>query len=84
MLYFTQGSPELYNRIYKHKNKEHPNSFSAKYNCDKLVYYLFLSTIEGAIAMEKRIKESSRTYEKQLIDSFNREWKDLYDSLLNE
>ena len=44
---------DLVNRIWKHKNNVYSNSFTAKYNCDKLIYYLVFSTIEEAIAAEK-------------------------------
>ncbi len=29
----------LKRRVYQHKNKVHPTTFSARYNLDKLVYY---------------------------------------------
>jgi putative endonuclease len=81
---YTGVSSDLITRVWKHKNKVDPACFTAKYNCDKLVYYIFFPTIEEAIAEEKRIKASSRLYKKQLVVSFNPEWKDLYDGLLNE
>ena len=81
---YTGVSSDLLTRVWKHKNKNDPTCFTARYNCNKLVYYISFPTIEEAIAEEKRIKGSSRTYKKQLIDSFNAEWKDLYDVLLNE
>ncbi|MDB4924057.1 GIY-YIG nuclease family protein [Mucilaginibacter sp.] len=68
-------------RIWEHKNKVHPKSFTAKYNCDKLIYYYFYSHIEEAIAAEKSLKDRSRDYKNQLISSLNSEWKDLYDTL---
>ena len=71
-------------RIWGHTNKVHPKSFTAKYNCDILVYYLFYPHIEEAIAAEKSLKNRSRVYKNELINSFNPEWKDLYDSLLEE
>ena len=32
---------ELIGRVYEHKTKVYAKSFTAKYNCDQLVYYLF-------------------------------------------
>ena len=81
---YTGVSSDIIARVWKHKNKVYPNSFTAKYNCDKLVYYCFYSRIEEAIAEEKRIKGSSKENKRQLVNSINPEWKDLYDSLLEE
>lgn len=57
------------------------SSFTAKYNCYKLVYHNSFSTIEEAISEEKRIKAGSRQKKIDLINNINPEWKDLYDSL---
>ena len=81
---YTGVTSDITGRVWEHKNKVYPNSFTAKYNCNKLVYYLFYPTIEEAIAAEKAIKGSSRGYKKQLVNSLNQEWKDLYDELINE
>jgi len=70
--------------VWQHKNKFYPNSFTAKYNCDKLVYYFFYSRIEEAIAAEKAIKGGNRKSKMQLINSMNPEWIDLYDGLIEE
>jgi len=75
---YTGVSSELLSRIWKHKNKVDPFSYTAKYNCNRLVYYNFFSRIEEAIAEEKRIKGGSRAYKKQLITAFNPEWRDFY------
>ncbi|MDB5003032.1 MAG: catalytic domain protein [Mucilaginibacter sp.] len=75
-------SSELPSRVWDHKNKTYPKSFTAKYNCDKLVYYLFYPHIEEAIAAEKTLKGSSRKHKQQLVNALNPEWKDLYESLL--
>jgi len=74
---------ELISRAYEHKNKVYPKSFTARYNCDKLVYYLFYQRIEEAIAAEKVLKGSSRKHKQQLVSSMNPEWTDIYDILLD-
>jgi len=68
-------------RVYEHKHKMHPTSFSAKYNCVKLAYYLRFELIVDAIAEEKRIKGGSRKKKEELINGINPEWKDLYDEI---
>src|SRR6187549_712119 len=68
-------------RVYEHKHKIHPTSFSAKYNCVTLVYYRRFESIIEAITEEKRIKGGSRKKKEDLINSMNSEWKDLYDEV---
>ena len=75
---------ELWSRIYEHKNKIYPNSFSAKYHTVKLVYYNHFSTIMEAIDEEKRIKGGSRTAKIKLINKMNPEWRDLGQDVLSE
>jgi putative endonuclease len=43
----------LVGRIYEHLNKIYSQSFTKKYNLDKLVYFETYSSIEEAIAREK-------------------------------
>ena len=68
-------------RVTQHKENFHPNSFTAKYNCKKLVYYRWFDTIIDAIAEEKRIKGGSRKKKEILINSMNPEWNDLYEQI---
>jgi len=75
---------ELIARVWDHKNKTYPNSFTAKYNCDKLVYYIFYPRIEEAIAAEKVLKGSGRKTKQNLVNSLNPNWIDLYDELIKE
>ena len=58
-------------RINEHKNKVHPKSFTAKYNCDKLVWYESFSRIEEAIGKEEKIKKWKRKWKENLIG----QWK---------
>ncbi|WP_316804634.1 GIY-YIG nuclease family protein [Pedobacter nototheniae] len=75
---YTGVTSDLLFRIKEHKEKEYPNSFSAKYNTDKLVYFCSYSSIEEAIAEEKRIKGGSRIKKIKLVQSMNPEWRDLW------
>jgi putative endonuclease len=79
---YTGVTSDIAVRIWEHKNKIYPNSFTSKYKCDKLVYYYFYSSIQEAISEEKRIKGSSRAHKEGLINALNAGWRDLYDSLL--
>ena len=60
-------------RVYEHKNKSYPTSFSARYNCVKLVYYRRFELIVEAIAEEKRIIGGSHKKKEDLINSINAE-----------
>ncbi|MBI4944820.1 MAG: GIY-YIG nuclease family protein [Bacteroidetes bacterium] len=79
---YTGVTSDLRIRTYKHKNNFFPDSFSARYNLHKLVYYEGFHHIEEAIAREKQIKAGSRKKKEALINSINPEWKDLYDEVL--
>ena len=72
---------DLIFRTIQHREKLHPDSFTAHYNITKLVYYFFYPTIEEAIAEEKRIKDGSRIKKLKLIKSINPEWKDLWEEI---
>jgi putative endonuclease len=69
-------------RLVQHISKENENSFSAKYNCNKLIYYEELDSIEEAIAREKIVKKWKREWKNNLIAKANPEWKDLYDEVM--
>lgn len=74
----TSSLPE---RVIEHKEKFYPNSFTARYNCVKLVYYSSFESIEEAIAEEKRIKGGSRKKKEILINSINPTWSDLWEEV---
>ncbi len=72
---------DMVQRIHQHKQKTF-KGFSAKYNCDLLVYYELHGTMEGAITREKQIKSGKRSYKLFLISSQNPEWRDLTEDIL--
>jgi len=53
---YTGVASDLKERIEQHKLRKHPDSFSAKYNLNKLVYFETFNTIGEAIKKEKIIK----------------------------
>ena len=71
----------LKERIYQHKNKVHPTTFSARYNLDKLVYFEKFEIEEDARLREKRMKKWNRDWKIELIEKENPDWKDLYKDL---
>ena len=77
---YTGVTNDLKRRVFEHKNRL-VEGFTKRYNIDRLVYYAVGGDIEGAIAEEKRIKGGSRNAKIALINSMNKEWRDLYEGL---
>ncbi len=71
----------LVKRIYEHKNKL-TKGFSNRYNLTKLIYFEQTNDIEFAIVREKYLKGKKRDYKINLINSFNSNWVDLYETIL--
>ena len=74
---YTGVCNNLPRRVWEHKHKINPKSFTARYNINKLVYYEYYTDIEAAIYREKQIKAGSRAKKIALIESMNKEWRDL-------
>ncbi len=70
-------SRNVLNRNFQHKNKIDKNSFTAKYNIDKLVYYETFTDIIAAISREKKLKKWKRQWKIDLIEKDNPTWRDL-------
>ena len=68
----------LKKRIYQHKNKVHPNTFSARYNLDKLVYFEEYKSKDEATLRENQMKKWNREWKIALIEKSNPQWNDLY------
>jgi len=68
----------LFSRIFQHKIKENINSFTAKYNINKLVYYEEYQYIQDAILREKQMKKWNRDWKIKLIKKENPTWRDFF------
>lgn len=66
-----------YTRVWQHKFQDKPHSFSARYNCCKLVYFQETPRMNDAIAYEKYLKGKSRAFKIALIQEQNPRWNDL-------
>ena len=73
---------DLIRRVYEHKHHVDPNSYTAKYDITKLVYYESSSDVNAAIEREKQIKGWSRKNKNKLIEQKNPNWIDLYENIL--
>src|SRR3974390_2107457 len=69
-------SGALRTRIFQHKWKEF-EGFSAKYNCDRLVWFEHYQDISKAIARETQLKKWNRAKKIALIERMNPAWVDL-------
>lgn len=78
---YTGLTNDLRDRIKNHKEKKYKKSFTARYNCDKLVWYEEFDSIITAQARERQLKSGSRAKKVKLIESMDPEWNDLYETL---
>ena len=73
-------SNDLKRRIYEHKHKL-IEGFSKRYGLGMLVYYEVFEDIREAIIREKYLKGKKRAFKLKIINSFNPQWRDLYDEI---
>jgi putative endonuclease len=64
-------------RVWQHKNHTSPDSFTARYGIDQLVYFERFASMTTAIAREKELKGWLRIKKITLIIANNPDWKDL-------
>jgi putative endonuclease len=57
------------------------SAFTSKYSVTMLVWYEYYGDINEAIAREKQLKKWERRWKLDLIERFNPEWTDLYETL---
>jgi putative endonuclease len=67
-------------RVRQHKNGEF-EGFSAKYKCNRLVYFESFDSVKKAIAREKQLKGLTRAKKIALIENLNPRWADLAEKL---
>jgi putative endonuclease len=72
---------DLKRRIYEHKNGTR-EGFTKKYRVNMLVYYEIFDSVVYAILREKQLKGGSRQQKIDLINSINKEWRDLYEEVV--
>ena len=73
---YTGMTNNLEKRVKDHKGKLN-SGFTAKYNCDKLVYFEKYYHAMDAINREKQIKGGSRQKKIDMINKDNPDWLDL-------
>jgi len=53
---YTGATNNIEKRIVEHKTKKYKNAFSAKYNCDMLVYFETFEKTNEAFLREQQLK----------------------------
>ena len=71
---------DLVKRVWKHKN-DIIEGFTKRHGIHQLVWYEIHETMESAIQRKKRVKGWKRAWKLKLIESFNSEWRDLYQTI---
>ena len=79
---YIRVTRDLVRRVYEHRHKLDPNSFTAKYDVHKLVYFESTPDVRAAIEREKQLKGWNRKRKNKLVESKNPRWEDLYESIL--
>ena len=79
---YTGVTNDLVRRMYEHRHHLLKDSFTARYNLEKLVYYEETSSSRAAIEREKQIKGWNRKRKNKLIESKNPNWDELYEGIL--
>ncbi len=77
---YIGSTSNLPQRIWHHKNKVVPG-FTARYGCDRLVYFELFDAADGAMLREKQMKEWKRAWKIALIEEANPHWVDLHDGM---
>lgn len=78
---YCGATDDLYRRVNEHKNGVYTNSFTSRYNINKLVYYEVFSLTADAFKREKQVKGGSRLKKIKLIESINPDWTDLTEKI---
>ena len=68
---------DLEGRVWEHRNKVDPKSFTAKYNLGHLLWCESFPTALEAISYEKKIKGWTRAKKNALIAERNPRWLDI-------
>ena len=76
-VFYTGMTNDIERRIYEHKEKFDPNSFTARYQVNLLMWYETHNNPNEAISREKLIKKWRRQWKYELIEKENPAWNDL-------
>lgn len=75
---------DLPTRLWEHRTKQNPKSFTATYNLHIPIYYEPFELITDAIEREKYIKGKTRKWKEELINKTNPGWIDLTGEIMSK
>ncbi|MQT11345.1 GIY-YIG nuclease family protein [Segnochrobactrum spirostomi] len=78
--FYVGVTNDIARRTYEHRTTQYP-SFTSRYRLFGLVWYEPHDAMPLAIHREKRLKKWPRVWKINLIETFNPEWLDLYETL---
>lgn len=81
-VFYTGFTNNLGRRVYEHKHGLN-EGFTKKFNCHHLLYYETFTSAQEGLHREKQIKRYRRAWKKNLINTMNPAWKDLYEDFLS-
>ena len=81
---YTGMTNDLIRRVYKHRNHLVKDSFTARYNVTRLVYFEMTEDVRSAIEREKQIKSWPRARKDALVETQSPTWEDQYTMILGE
>ena len=79
---YTGVTSNLVYRIQQHREHFLPDSFTARYNVNRLVWFEAQDSAESAIRREKQIKEWRRAWKVEMIQEANPTWRDLFEDIV--
>jgi putative endonuclease len=74
---YVGSTNDLIRRIYQHKNRLFPSSFTARYTFDRVVWFEIVGTKAAARKREQQLKGWKRDRKVALIVERNPTWHDL-------
>lgn len=74
---YVGSTSNLQDRMFEHKSEVNPNSFTARYNIKRLVYFEPFDTLSEARQRERAVKRYKRMWKIALIEKDNPEWEEI-------
>jgi len=78
---YIGSTDNLIGRIWQHREKTRPDSFTARYGVAVLVWYEVHESRALAFRRERQLKKWNRLWKLRLIEEMNPGWHDLLETL---